>query len=411
MSENAPWTTTKVADLGRRDDVVQTGPFGAQLHAKDYTKEGIPLILIRNIKESGLDESNIPKISNEDAERLSRYSLIPGDIVFSRVGRVGSCFLAEDKHKGWIISGQTLRTRTDPRKVYPGFLFYALQQESVREYISGASVGTTRTSINTSILEDIEIPLPPLPEQKKIAEILSGIDKEIAGVSQIIQGKRLFRESLLRQIIPHQSSFGDGLPPEGWTLVTIEEICSLITYGFTNPMPTSDRGIYMVTAKDVRDGKIDKGTARFTSVEAYETLLTDKSRPRRNDILVTKDGTLGRTAVVGEETICINQSVALLRPSDEQNAQFLQLLLSSPQYQETMIEESGGSAVKHIYITTLAKMPIAIPSSPERREEVVGFCYSLNKSIDILLKKHDCLSNLKKGLASDLLSGSKRVSV
>ena len=167
----------------------------------------------------------------------------------------------------------------------------------------------------------------------------------------------------------------------------------------------------MVTAKDVRDGKIDKSTARFTSIEAYETLLTDKSRPRRNDILVTKDGTLGRTAVVGEETICINQSVALLRPSDEQNAQFLQLLLSSPQYQETMLEESGGSAVKHIYITTLAKMPIAMPSSPEVREEVVGFCDALNKSIDILLKKHQCLTNLKKGLASDLLSGRKRVSI
>jgi type I restriction enzyme, S subunit len=302
--------------------------------------------------------------------------------------------------------------RAIPGKADSRFLHHLTRSERFRKAGEGSMTGSAgQKRIPSNFIKDFPIFIPPLPEQKKIAEILSAIDKEIAGVSQIIQGKRLFRESLLRQIIPHQSSFGDGLPPEGWNLVTIEEICSLITYGFTNPMPTSDRGIYMVTAKDVRDGKIDKGTARFTSVEAYETLLTDKSRPRRNDILVTKDGTLGRTAVVGEETICINQSVALLRPSDEQNAQFLQLLLSSPQYQETMIEESGGSAVKHIYITTLAKMPIAIPSSPERREEVVGFCYSLNKSIDILLKKHDCLSNLKKGLASDLLSGSKRVSV
>jgi type I restriction enzyme, S subunit len=255
-----------------------------------------------------------------------------------------------------------------------------------------------------------EIPVPPLPEQKKIAEILSGIDEEITGVSKFIQRKRLLRESLLKQMIPHPSTFCDGLPPRGWTLAAIEDICSLITYGFTNPMPTTEEGIYMVTAKDVRDGKIDTTTARFTSIEAYETLLTDKSRPKRNDILVTKDGTLGRTAVVGEETICINQSVALLRPRDEQDSQFLQLLLSSPQYQETMIEESGGSAVKHIYITTLAKMRIAIPLSAEAREEVANCFDALNKSIYLFAKKHDCLTNLKKAIASDLLSGRKRVS-
>ena len=79
--------------MGNHDkNTVQTGPFGAQLHAEDYVDEGIPLILIKNIKETGLDVTGIPKITTEDADRLSRYKLIEGDIVFSRVGRVGSCF-------------------------------------------------------------------------------------------------------------------------------------------------------------------------------------------------------------------------------------------------------------------------------------------------------------------------------
>ena len=353
--------------------------------------------------------------STASEKEISEFSLSKGDVLLTKDSEVPEeigipSVVAEDIPD--LVCGYHLyMLRADRSRINPGYLCWALRSNSSRQYFYQMANGSTRFGLNLKHVEECPIAVPPLPEQKKIAEILSGIDKEIAGVSQIIQGKRLFRESLLRQIIPHQSSFSNGLPPEGWTLATIEEICSLITYGFTNPMPTTDRGIYMVTAKDVRDGKIDKGTARFTSVEAYETLLTDKSRPRRNDILVTKDGTLGRSAVVGEETICINQSVALLRPSDEKNAHFLQLLLSSPQYQETMLEESGGSAVKHIYITTLAKMPIAIPSSPGVREKVVGFCDALNKSIDILLKKHECLTNLKKGLASDLLSGRKRVSV
>ena len=69
----------------------------------------------------------------------------------------------------------------------------------------------------------------------------------------------------------------------------------------------------MITAADINDGGLQLETARKTSESAYRTLLTAKSKPQPNDILLTKDGTLGRLAVAGNETICINQSVAVLR--------------------------------------------------------------------------------------------------
>ena len=305
--------------------------------------------------------------------------------------------------------------RIDSPAINSTFLKHFFAAGGLNEQLRSVLTSSVRDNGLLNITADTffasELPIPPLPEQKKIAEILSGIDKELTGVSRFIQRKRLLREALLRRIIPHPSAFCEGLPPKGWSLVTIEDICSLITYGFTNPMPTTQRGVYMVTAKDIRDGMIDKSTARFTSIQAYETLLTDKSRPKQGDVLVTKDGTLGRTAVVAEEIICINQSVALLRPSDANNTRFLQLVLSSPQYQETMLEESGGSAVKHIYITTLAKMPIAMPTSAEMRDKVVRFFDALNKTIDLIANKRERLVYLKKALASDLLSGRKRVTL
>ncbi len=106
------WGVVTVLELGNgHKDTVQTGPFGAQLHSKDYVEEGIPLVLIKNIKEDGLDDTDIPKITEKDANRLSRYRLKEGDIVFSRVGRVGSCFLCSKNEEGWVFSGQTLRIR------------------------------------------------------------------------------------------------------------------------------------------------------------------------------------------------------------------------------------------------------------------------------------------------------------
>ena len=106
------WRWCTIGELGHGSvDVVQTGPFGAQLHSNDYVPEGIPFVLIKNMTDAGIDATGMPRISLNDARRLARYSLRPGDVVFSRVGRVGSCFLATIDHEGWIISGQLLRIR------------------------------------------------------------------------------------------------------------------------------------------------------------------------------------------------------------------------------------------------------------------------------------------------------------
>ena len=74
-----------------------------------------------------------------------------------------------------------------------------------------------------------------------------------------------------------------------WEEVKLDECLELITYGFTNPMPDSDNGPWKVTAKDICNGKIDFTTARHTTFDAYHNDLTDKSRPVKDDILLTKD--------------------------------------------------------------------------------------------------------------------------
>jgi hypothetical protein len=80
-----------------------------------------------------------------------------------------------------------------------------------------------------------------------------------------------------------------------WSEASLEEYLDRITYGFTNPMPTVNSGPFMITAKDVNDGRILYEQARCTSLEAYKNLLTDKSRPRVGDVLVTKDGSQARS--------------------------------------------------------------------------------------------------------------------
>ena len=150
----------------------------------------------------------------------------------------------------------------------------------------------------------------------------------------------------------------------------LEDYLELVTYGFTNPMPDSDVGPWKITAKDVIDGEINFNTARKTTQEAFDTKLTKKSRPKIGDVLLTKDGTLGRLAIVKEENICINQSVAVLRPNEKILPEYLFYLLSTPEYQRRMIGDSDGTVIKHIYITRVGKMEVDIPSIEEQKERL-----------------------------------------
>lgn len=147
----------------------------------------------------------------------------------------------------------------------------------------------------------------------------------------------------------------------------LSEYMMSITYGFTNPMPDTDEGPWKVTAKDIVDGKIDYSTARKTSLEEYEK-LTAKSKPDVGDVLLTKDGTLGRVAIVDQEGICINQSVATIKCNERIIPKFLYSILQMPEYQEKMLADAGGVTVRHLYITRVDKMPVCIPSFSEQHK-------------------------------------------
>lgn len=144
------------------------------------------------------------------------------------------------------------------------------------------------------------------------------------------------------ELMPGYKHSDVGVIPKDWACEPLSRFFSFISYGFTNPMPTVHDGIFMITAADINDGRLQLEAARRTSETAYRTLLSAKSKPRPNDILLTKDGTLGRLALVGDEVICINQSVAVIRPNERVEPQFLKLLLESPRYQKRMVEDGGG---------------------------------------------------------------------
>ena len=176
----------KTAKLANIADI-QTGPFGSQLHKEDYVDAGTPIVTVEHLGRRKLSNKNVPFVSESDAHRLSKYSLEQGDIVFSRVGSVDRCSQVSENEAGWLFSGRCLRVRPNDSMIDPDYLYYFLTLPKTQEFIRAIAVGATMPSINTSLLGEVDIDLPPLSEQVGIAKGLGALDDKIAANSRIIR--------------------------------------------------------------------------------------------------------------------------------------------------------------------------------------------------------------------------------
>ena len=176
----AGWEYTTLGEAcTRAGGDVQTGPFGSQLHAADYVPRGIPSIMPQNLGDNRVVREGIAQITVEDAERLSRYRVRTGDIVYSRRGDVERRALIRDAEDGWLCGTGCLRVRFGDEGVNPTFVSYYLGDPNVREWIVRHAHGATMPNLNTAILSALPFVLPPLPEQRAIAHILGTLDDKI----------------------------------------------------------------------------------------------------------------------------------------------------------------------------------------------------------------------------------------
>jgi type I restriction enzyme S subunit len=144
---------------------VQTGPFGSQLHAADYVDVGIPSIMPKNISIEGVSTEDIARITKEDAQRLSKYLVKEGDIVYSRRGDVEKCSLITEKENGWLCGTGCLKVSFGENSSVPsGYIHAYLSHPAIWEWISRHAVGATMPNLNTSILSAVPVLVPPKDE-------------------------------------------------------------------------------------------------------------------------------------------------------------------------------------------------------------------------------------------------------
>lgn len=239
------WEKVKLGDIAT---CIQPGPFGSQLHNSDYSKEGTPIIMPKDIVGGAIVHSGLLKVSEEHVKRLSRHQVYEGNLMVARKGDVRKCAYITANENGWMTGSDCLKVVLDESKCYPKFIYYQLRSEHIGRWLEKVSIGATMPSLNTRLLSGIEMVLPPIEIQKQIAGILSVYDDLIENNQKQIKlleeaAQRLYKEWFVDLRFPgHENTkIVDGVP-EGWSRGLLKELIS-VNYGKDHKKAPDDGNI------------------------------------------------------------------------------------------------------------------------------------------------------------------------
>ena len=213
------WEKVKLGDIAT---CIQPGPFGSQLHNSDYSESGTPIIMPKDMIDGKISHSNLIFVGEEHTKRLCRHQVHAGNLMVARKGDVRKCVFITENEDGWMTGSDCLKVALKENVCYPRFIYYQLRSPFIGRWLEKISIGATMPSINTGLLSSIELVLPPLKEQKRIADILSAYDNLIENNQKQIKlleeaAQRLYKQWFIDLRYPgHETTkIVDGLP-EGW---------------------------------------------------------------------------------------------------------------------------------------------------------------------------------------------------
>lgn len=266
--------------------------------------------------------------------------------------------------------------------------------------------GSAQGGFNASKLGGISIPLPPIPEQKRIVAILdqafTDIDQARALTEQNLKNARELFESYLQQVFSQRG--------EGWVNVSLSEITDCISDGDHSPPPKASDGIPFITISNIdkKSNKIDFSKT-FKVPEEYFSSLKPTRVPRVGDVLYTVTGSFGIPVIVEDSSpFCFQRHIGLLRPSEKVNSRWLYYLLMSPIVFKQADAGATGTAQKTVSLKLLRNMSVPFMPIEEQVEMAANLdqVSSRAKHLEkIYMAKLNCLDELKKSLLQKAFSG------
>lgn len=397
------WVPTSLGEVCRSGGGgVQTGPFGSQLHASDYSAEGTPVVMPQDIGDNRIDTTNVARVDNDHVERLSRHMLALGDIVYSRRGDVERRALIREENVGWLCGTGCLRVHFGPRPAAdPTFVSYYLGLPQTREWIVRHAVGATMLNLNTSILSALPMTLPSLNEQRAIAGVLGALDDRIA-MNDKSAGTAIALSNALYAVqgesFNERRSLGD---------LVASGVLALSDGYRTKRSEHGRPGLRILRAGDIREGQMFPEGEDFVG-ESYLRQIGGKAS-EAGDILLTTKGTVGRVAVVprGAEQVVYSPQICYFRVRDPavlDGAVLAAWFRSDDFKRQASTVMFKSDMAPYISLTDIRAMSVPIPSA-EVLNAICGAHAALLDRFSQANRENLVLKALRDAMLPPLMSG------
>jgi type I restriction enzyme S subunit len=397
------WELITLGDACLPKGGLQTGPFGSQLHAHEYVSDGIPVVMPRDLDSGRIMTAQIARVPQAKVDSLTKHKLKVGDIVFARRGEIGRYAVVNEDEKGWLCGTGCLRARP-LSSMSSIFLGYQIGLPRSIVWLNSNAVGQTMLNLNTEILGELPVLLPPKPEQERIASILSTWDTAITQMVKLIEAKQKLKKGLMQQLLIGKRRF-PGFKDQ-WQMMSVKNLCTYIGSGGTpsTSVPEYWSGtIPWITGADFTERGI-RVVRRYITDEAVQSSAT-RVCPQGSILLVSRTG-VGKIALA-PFNIAISQDITVLELTpDFTDPQFILFALAMSLSRLQRFNQ--GTSINGVMRKDLICHKILVPSLQEQRK-IATVLRVMDSEIDSLTSCVEQLKEQKRGLMQKLLTGQIRV--
>ena len=384
--------------------------------SSEFIDSGIKYISANALINGKVDLTKAKFLSIERGSQFKKGVAKSGDVLFAHNATVGPVGILETTDEFVIISTSLTYYRCNPSKIDNVYLSQFMASPSLIRQYERIMKQTTRNQIPITAQRDFYFVLPPLPEQQKIAKILSTWDKAISTTERLIGNSTQQKKALMQQLLTGKQRLLDesGQRFAGeWEEYKLGEITDFIRDGTHGTHKRYESGVPMLSAKNItKENTVDFDDAPYISEEDYNKIHA-RYTIKSGDILLTVVGTLGRVALVPEELaekFTLQRSVAIIRVAKGVCNQFLMQLFSSSDFTHLLHRKSNSTAQAGVYLGELGKLKILLPSF-EEQQKIATVLTNADKEIELLEQQLADLQQEKKALMQVLLTGKVRVLV
>ncbi|EDL65724.1 restriction endonuclease subunit S [Bacillus sp. SG-1] len=358
-----------------------------------FGDKGVPIIKTTDIKNGKIQDSDI-FIDERFEHEYKNVRVKKNDILMSTVGSkvevtnsaVGQIGKVQKKYEGALLNQNAVILRCKSKDITNNFLFYFLNSHSYRKYLDLFAHGTAnQASLSLKDILDFKMPLPSRKIQHQISEFLdhktSDVETLIADKQKLIElleekRQAIVTEAVTRGLNPDVKMKDSGVKwigdiPEHWDISKIKYstyVKGRIGWQGLRSDEFIDEGPYLVTGTDFKDGIIHWDTCYHISEERYSE--APPIQLKENDLLITKDGTIGKVAIVKNKPgkAILNSGIFVTRCQDKEYlTKFMYWILTSEVFKNYIKYMETGSTIKHLYQETFVNFSYPLPNIEEQK--------------------------------------------